>query len=364
MKIVIINNLYYPFNRGGAENVVRRLINDLQAQAHTVYLITAKPLGASSPDNLDCQTYFFPSRYFDLANFSLPKKLLWHITNLFSLQQTRAILKKINTIQPDLVITHNLMGLGFLLPLYLRRLKIRHEHYLHDIQLLHPSGLIIFGQENIINSSWAKLYQFFTRHYFGSPSKVISPSHWLLEQYKNKNFFPNSTFEIKPFVQKNLNPVNQNLNKETTLVNTMLPSQPKTKFLFVGQIEQHKGIILLINAFKKVLDNRPGAELTIIGDGQLLLEAKKLAAQTPAIKFLGRLESAAVYRLMAASDYLIVPSLCYENSPTTIYEAHALNLPVIAAQIGGIPEITKTTDYLFAPNNIDDLINKLLACSA
>ncbi|MBU2250157.1 glycosyltransferase family 4 protein, partial [Patescibacteria group bacterium] len=60
-------------------------------------------------------------------------------------------------------------------------------------------------------------------------------------------------------------------------------------------------------------------------------------------------------------DCLIVPSLCYENSPTVIYEAFSMGLPVIASKIGGITELMKDNqEMLFEPGNKDDLINKIL----
>ena len=43
MKIIIINNLYYPYHKGGAEKVCETLIKNYQQQGHEVILITTKP---------------------------------------------------------------------------------------------------------------------------------------------------------------------------------------------------------------------------------------------------------------------------------------------------------------------------------
>jgi len=43
--------------------------------------------------------------------------------------------------------------------------------------------------------------------------------------------------------------------------------------------------------------------------------------------------------IISKMDVLVVPSLCYENSPTVIYEILALGLPVLAANIGGVAEL-------------------------
>ena len=63
---------------------------------------------------------------------------------------------------------------------------------------------------------------------------------------------------------------------------------------------------------------------------------------------------------MQSSDCLIIPSLCYENAPATIYEAHAANLSVLAANIGGIPEIINSKDKLFKPGDENDLKEKII----
>ncbi len=346
MKIALINNLYGPFSRGGAEKVVQKMINDYQKDGHDVFLISTKPPKAKTPLENSCLSYFINSHYFNLANYCFFWRLIWQLNNLFFLKKIyKKILKKE---KPDLVVTHNLMGIGFRLPALLRKMRIRHEHYLHDIQLLHPSGLIIFGQENIINSCLAKLYQFFTSRFFASPFKVISPSHWLLNEHQKKSFFKKSKLIVKPLMIID--------KKEEKTENKQIAKN----FLFVGQIENHKGIIFLIKTFKEALKIRPEIKLNIIGDGTVLKKAKEIANDTSAINFLGRLESSDVYDFMKKSDRLIVPSLCYENSPTTIYEAQKLNLPVIAARIGGIPEMMLQQDILFKPDDKEDLQDKIL----
>jgi glycosyltransferase involved in cell wall biosynthesis len=63
---------------------------------------------------------------------------------------------------------------------------------------------------------------------------------------------------------------------------------------------------------------------------------------------------------MKFANCLIVPSLCYENSPMTIYEAYKVDLPIIASSLGGIVELLRDNDkILFKPNDQTDLIEKM-----
>jgi glycosyltransferase involved in cell wall biosynthesis len=59
--------------------------------------------------------------------------------------------------------------------------------------------------------------------------------------------------------------------------------------------------------------------------------------------------------------FLVLPSEWYENAPVSVLEAFAQGKPVIAARIGGIPElvIDGETGLLFEPGNAEDLRAKI-----
>lgn len=360
MKIAILNNLYFPFNRGGAEQVVKSMINEFIKNNDTVFLITSKPVKSikTAPQDSNGSTpfkiYYINSLFYNLADISYVLRFCWHIYNILSFKQYFLIDKILKEEKPDLVITHNLMGLGFLTPLAIRKNKIEHIHILHDIQLLHPSGLIILGQEKKLKSMASKFYQLLTRKLFASPNQVQSPSNWLLNEHLKYSFFKKSELIVEPFSQAE-SPL---LNDKKKIENNRNNSLKKVKtFLFVGQIEIHKGIIFLIDAFKKIEDKN--IRLIITGDGREINTAKELAFSDERFEFKGKLDSNAVSQLMFESDYLIVPSLCYENSPTVIYEARAAGLKIIASRIGGIPEIIGPNDYLFEAGNETSLISAI-----
>lgn len=127
----------------------------------------------------------------------------------------------------------------------------------------------------------------------------------------------------------------------------------------MGQLEKHKGIIFLINTFKQI--DRDDIKLKIIGSGTLEKEIKEIIKNNDRFEFLGRKEASELAKELQLSDCLIVPSLCYENSPTIIYEAKSFNLPIIASDIGGIPElINRPQEVLFSPGDSHDLIDKII----
>lgn len=343
MKICLINNLYEPYQRGGAEQVVKNIVQELKKE-HDVFLISTKPFWGKkiSTDKI----YYINSFYYSLRRIPLPFRLFWHVYNIFDIYVAIKIYFILRREKPDIVFTHNLLGLSFLLPLIIRMLKIKHIHTLHDIQLLHPSGLMYYGNENIINSFIAKIYQFFTKFLFSFVNVIISPSKWLLGYHLNKNFFKNGKKIIM------LNPYfSYDIDKRKI-------SDGIFRFIFIGQIEKHKGIFLLIDAFKKL--DQQGKELIIIGSGSYLEKIKNDVIDYTNIKILGKKNNQEVFSFLAMADCLIMPSLCYENSPTVIYEAFMSGLPVIASNIGGNLElINHYGGLLFQTGDENDLVDKM-----
>ncbi len=337
MKIALINNLYFPYNRGGAEVIVAKQVNKLKKSGHQVFLITTKAKNHLEK-NTDEKIYYINSNYYNLNKIPKFLRLFWHLNQFLKYKTNKKIREILKKEKPDIVITHNLLGLSWQIPLILKRLNIKHYHFLHDIQLLHPSGLMIYKQENIINSLIASFYQSILRKFFNNCYKIISPSKWLLNLHLQKNFFSLSKKETK-------------LNFDLGDVNISWPND-LNNFIFVGQLEKHKGIYFLLNFFK----NNSNLKLTVVGDGSLKKELLSYEKKYKNINYLGKLKKEAVAQQLKTHDTLILPSLCYENSPTVIFEAISQNTPVIASKLGGIIELKELFNLrLFEPNNFDSL---------
>lgn len=366
MKIGIISNLYPPFVRGGAEIVASLQAQGLKKAWQHVFVISTKPrlripsLGYFSAwqttqdivEDISISRFWPVNFYYYLDDWRQPApiRLLWHLMdslNIFSYFTVKKILEKE---KPEVVITHNLMGLGFLIPQLLKKLNIRHVHVLHDVQGVTPSGLIILGQEKSLQHKFFRMigYVKLMRHLFGSPEIVISPSRFLFNFYSDSGFFKNSKKYVLP------NPVKALLD---------LPKRPSPNLhlLYVGQITKAKGILDFIASFRKL--KLTHTRLHIVGTGPDLYQAKKLAGSDKRIIFYGWLKSGQAGILYTKVDILVVPSLCYENSPTVIYEALSFGIPVLAADIGGTGELIEEgkNGWIFAAGDFSALNQKILS---
>jgi glycosyltransferase involved in cell wall biosynthesis len=118
---------------------------------------------------------------------------------------------------------------------------------------------------------------------------------------------------------------------------------------FLGSFNRSKGVDVLIDALSQVAQHRP-VRLAVAGDGPLREEFEDAAAHGVApIALLGRLPASDVPRFLAAVDVLALPSYD-EGLPRVVLEAMAMRVPVVASDVGGIPEaVDDATSGLLVP---------------
>jgi glycosyltransferase involved in cell wall biosynthesis len=147
-------------------------------------------------------------------------------------------------------------------------------------------------------------------------------------------------------------------SEEVLSVKRQRPANAPFRLLYVGYIRHEKGTDLLIDAFDRVLETIPQAELEIVGatDGGSKAMGDAFQAQLArvarkgVVRFLGhRSFGPELFECYANADALIVPSRT-EGTPRVVVEARAFGCPVIATAVGGIPTaLTHGVDGLLVP---------------
>ena len=363
MKVCIITGLYPPYSKGGAEASAAAAAAEFAVVGHKVFVITAQPfkglkslLPKAVNENGITVYRFFPLNLFFYGNIgkkSFPLRVLWHLMDIWNIHAGISISRSIGKIRPDLVMTHNLKGFGLITPstLYSARrdknIPYKWIHTVHDVGLVSPSGLIQSGKEN----KWSnKIFSFLSRALFLSPDVAVSPSAWLLDFYTSRGFFPKSEKRVV-----------SNPTSSFQLPASSFRKSDPGRFLYLGQIEAHKGVLFLIEAFKKFLEAHPGGELWIAGDGALKKEVEARILGIKEIQYLGQVPRERVSELFSRVSATVVPSCVLENAPTVISESLMHGVPVIASRIGGIPEMVEDgkNGLLFMPGDTQSLINAL-----
>jgi glycosyltransferase involved in cell wall biosynthesis len=114
------------------------------------------------------------------------------------------------------------------------------------------------------------------------------------------------------------------------------------RFLFVGRLEAYKGVDVLLRAFARAREQRPGMMLTIAGDGAERDALEALASEVDlsgAVTFLGRIGPNDVVRALIDCDGLVIPSIVPENRTTVALEAMGVGRAMLGSRVGGIPEL-------------------------
>ena len=145
--------------------------------------------------------------------------------------------------------------------------------------------------------------------------------------------------------------------------------------LFVGRFDRHKGGDLIIEAFGRVLHQVPQAQLSFVGPDHGYIDAEGRSWKLEEFvnnKLPGALESGQV-TLLGKQPFSTLGSLrrramvtvvCsrYENAPRALIEAMSLGCPMVAARVGGIPEILQdqVDGLMHRPEDDDDLAAQII----
>lgn len=131
-------------------------------------------------------------------------------------------------------------------------------------------------------------------------------------------------------------------------------------FLYAGRLAPEKGVDVLVQAVG--LAGLP-VRLRVAGAGPEESELRRLAEDYASgnVEFLGHLGARDLVAQMASARAVVVPSRWPENTPAVILEAFAAGAPVVAARIGGIPEMLAdgVEGVLFEPGDVRGLADVL-----
>lgn len=133
----------------------------------------------------------------------------------------------------------------------------------------------------------------------------------------------------------------------------------KTLVGHVGELDHgHKGQGTIIEVARRMKDSHPDLSFVLVGAGKDEQQFRRAARGLSNVEFAGFVDNVADY--LAAFDVFVYPSL-FEGLGSTLLDAMAFGLPVVASNVGGIPEVVEdgVNGLLIPPENPQAMLDAL-----
>lgn len=363
MKILIVNKFLYP--NGGSETYIFTLGKCLKDMGCEVEYFGMEHEGRIVGNSID--------EYTSNMDFHTGKlsKLLYPFRIIYSKEAYNKITKVLDAFKPEVVHLNNFNfqltpSVIYAVRNWERRTgnKVKLVYTAHDLQWVCPNHLMRIPstgelcsrcnmgdykycmKNKCLHNSGIKsiLAAFEGRYYrykktYELVDTIIAPSRFLADKLSG---YPGLKDKIT--VMHNFADIDKNI----------INNESKENYVFYfGRYSDEKGVDTLLEACRKL----PDIKFVFAGGGPL--EDKVNAV--PNVKNLGFLKGKELYEMIANASFTVFPSICNENCPLAVMESISLGTPVVASNIGGVPELIDdgVTGELFVPGDASALTAKI-----
>ncbi len=348
MKILWITSS--GWKEGGAENLLVMIRPLLEASGHTVRIL-------SSDDRPD-MPHFSDDEYATHRGIFRP---LFHTINPQAYRKIKKVLKEF---EPDVVHVHTIghasPAILFALKNYPTLLTVHgpegfvknllvwcfpesyFRHGEHDLSDLRFMGVVRLWYHRLVMEP---LYALGFRYV----DTIISPSGYIQRLLRSEGrasvVLPNGA-QLFPF-------------------HTMERNDLTHTIVYAGRLEKYKGVDYLIRSLPAILKRFPDTELLIVGGGTERLALERLTLELgvgQAVTFRGYVDRDTLQEVYAQAAVVVMPSVGVEAFGLIGIEAMSVGRPVIATNIGGIPDwlLDGKTGFLVAPKNADAISDAVI----
>lgn len=321
MRVLIFANYFHP-KKGGLETYVMKTCEGLDIAGHDVHVVTAKvPKSRTKEVVRGITVHRLPTWHLLSGQYPVPKPK--------ALNEWLCKQKKF-----DIVITHTrFFMISFFGARYARTNRIPHIHVEHGT--IRPKS-----------RWWAK------------------PIPWIFDKTLGRYVIKHAT--VVAGVSKAAERFVKTIYKRKTItlyncVDTSLFKKTKARkrwkgqiITFVGRLIEAKGVQDLIKATEDIKN----VTVLVVGSGNYEGKLKRMARQK--VKFLGQKDKEGIKDILSVTDIFVNPSWA-EGLPTSVLEAGAMGVPVIATDVGGTREIIDSgkSGYLVKPRNVSQLKRRI-----
>ncbi|MFO7618426.1 MAG: glycosyltransferase family 4 protein [Thermoplasmata archaeon] len=313
MRIVEVNAFHYPY-MGGIEHRVHHISKRL-AGRHEVTVLTGQLPDTPAAEDMDGYAVErLKSRFLNIYNPPYIK--------------TPGLLEAVERLKPDIVDFHYRWA-----PTYNRAARRYSGKKVFTFHNTYGEGTGLTKFPSLVND-------YLWRKPLGGFSKIVCVSEFVRRDLVKRGFDPGKLVTVPPGIE--------------------MPPDMETSdgdyILFVGRLVGTKGIPHLLKAMRDI-----DSKLVVCGGGPDLKALTKAAERhglEGKVNFPGRVSEEEKMRLFAGCSVFVLPSL-YESYGLAAAEAMSWGKPVVASDVGGLPEVVGKGGLLARPGDPKDLAEKI-----
>ncbi len=356
MKILFINKFLHP--NGGSETYIFGLGEALVKMGHEVQYFGMEHEGRAVGNRAESYTSDM-----DFHGGGL-QKLLYPFKIIYSAEARKKLRPVLQDFAPDIV---HLNNINFqLTPSVIDEVRafgkksrkpVRIVFTAHDYQWVCPNHMLMiprtgkpcfacrggrFGNctknrcihgsfvKSLLGTLEADFYRW--RRTYGKVDRIICPSAFMKKQLDTDPLLADKTLVLYNFVPEAGEKEDCGSSaKRDAAWNRLREHLPDRYVLYFGRFSAEKGVETLLKVCKRM----PDVPFVFAGTGPLHEEV----SHADNIRNVGFVTGEALRKLIAGAAFSLYPSEWYENCPFSVMESQAYATPMIASDLGGIPEL-------------------------
>lgn len=286
----------------------------------------------------------------ELKKFTKIQKLCLPFITIFNPKTFREVKKIIKEKNIDVVHVHNTLCLiSPAVFLAANRCKVPVVQTIHNFRMI-CANAALYRDGNVCEdclktgNKCALQHKCYRNSFLQTLSMLITYKiHYMFGTFSKVNFIFLTDFNKQKILQTKVNRRKNGVKEVNTFIkpnftdykSEIIPYEERKKqVIYVGRIEEIKGIKLLLESW----DKNSEVQLIICGTGPLEEWMKQYIQdnQLKNVTYLGYTEHEKLMKIIGESKGVILPSVCYEGFPMTIVESFACATPVIGNEIGNI----------------------------
>lgn len=346
MNVLVIHTYYFPDVLGGAEYSVKKISEGLASRGNNVHVL-CDTNGMNIDEVINGVSVHRRKMRTLRTQNSFLRKIIRAVMEIYNILNVPLIIKIFKLLKNDKTIcyTNSLRRISRIVWVLAKIYKIPIIDTQREYRMLR-----LLPGNSFLNKVWLYLNR--------TASTLVNYSAFVSKASMNIHLKSNLFRRSKKYVVYNSIDYDP-IQLQALIADKLLTSSRshKFKFVYLGSLEKHKGIDILLEAYNSLYHVNKNIELHIAGEGSMKNQIKDYINTNTSVTFYGWLSEENVCALLQSVDVLVCPSIWEEPFGRVVLDAYKNGIPAIVSKAGGLSEtvIDNITGFLVAPGDVNQL---------